>query len=65
MGKFTKYFTWFVIALYFALGIYLLMSPRFAHLSTEIKVIFAAFLFLYGGFRLARLWTKNREDREE
>jgi hypothetical protein len=65
MQKLAKYFTWIVIALYFVLGIYVLVSPRFQYLSKEVKIIFAAFLFLYGGFRLARLWSKNRERDQE
>ncbi len=65
MQKFAKYFAWFVISLYFILGIFVLVSPYFAYLSKESKTIFAIFLFLYGGFRLARLWSKNRERREE
>jgi positive regulator of sigma E activity len=65
MKRFTKYFTWSVILLYFVLGIYILASSRFTYLSKEIRVIFAVFLFLYGGFRIARLWTRYREEREE
>jgi len=65
MQKFSRYFAWFVILLYFALGIYVLTSQRFQYLSKEVKVIFALFLFLYGGFRIARLWTKSRENNEE
>jgi len=65
MQKFARYFTLFVILLYFCLGIYVLVSPRFQYLSKELKVVFAVFLFLYGGFRLARLWTRNRERDEE
>jgi len=65
MQKFAKYFSWFVILLYFVLGIYVLVSPRFQYLSKEVKYIFAIFLFLYGSFRIARLWTKNRERNEE
>jgi uncharacterized membrane protein len=65
MQKFAKYFSWFVIFLYFVLGVFVLVSPRFQYLSREVKVIFAIFLFLYGSFRLARLWTKNRESNEE
>jgi hypothetical protein len=48
MRKIAKYFAWFVIALYFFLGVFILVSPRFAYLSQEMKVIFAVFLFLYG-----------------
>lgn len=65
MQRFVKYFSLFVIALYFFLGVYILVSPTFSYLPKEIKIIFSVFLFLYGGFRLARLWTKYREDREE
>ncbi|MCK9422788.1 MAG: hypothetical protein M0Q38_09325 [Bacteroidales bacterium] len=65
MQKFSKYFSYIVILLYFFLGVFILVSPRFQYLSGEIKVIFAVVLFLYGGFRLARIWTKNRENNEE
>ena len=65
MKRFIRYFTWAVIALYFALGVYILVSPRFSYLSREIRVVFSVFLFLYGGFRIARLWTRHREEREE
>ena len=65
MQKFAKYFSWFVILLYFILGVYVLVSQKYNNLSKEVKFIFAAFLFLYGGFRLARLWSKNREKNEE
>jgi hypothetical protein len=65
MQKFAKYFSWFVILLYFVLGVFVLVSPRFRDYPKEIKVIFAVFLFLYGGFRAARLWTKSRESNEE
>ena len=65
MQKFAKYFAWFVIVLYFALGVYVLVSPRHPHLSKELKIIFAMFLFLYGGFRMARLWSKTRENTED
>jgi uncharacterized membrane protein len=65
MRKFAKYFSWIVILLYFALGIFILVSPRFQYLTSEIKIIFATFLFLYGGFRMARMWSKSRESNEE
>ena len=64
MQKVSKYFSWFVILLYFVLGVYVLVSSRFQYLSKEFRVIFALFLFLYGGFRLARLWSKSRENVE-
>jgi len=65
MQKFVKYFSLLVIALYFFLGVYILVSPAFSYLPKEIKIIFSFFLFLYSGFRLARLWTKYREENEE
>jgi uncharacterized membrane protein len=60
-----KYFSLFVVGLYFFLGVFLLVSPSFKHLPSEIKIIFSVFLFLYGAFRLARLWTKSREENRE
>ena len=65
MQKFSKYFSWVVILLYFVLGGYVLVSERFQSMSKELRYIFAIFLFLYGAFRMARLWTKNRERNEE
>ncbi|HNY01759.1 MAG TPA: hypothetical protein PKG48_04190 [Bacteroidales bacterium] len=65
MQKFSKYFAWAVILLYFALGVYVLVAPRLQYLRREVRVIFAVFLFLYGGFRMARLWTRQRESDEE
>jgi positive regulator of sigma E activity len=65
MKKYYKYFAYLVAAMYFFLGVFIFYSPLFRHLTQEIKIIFAAFLFLYGGFRLARIWSKSREEREE
>ena len=65
MSKYWKIFSIAVILMYFFLGFYLLLSPRFNTLTKEIKVIFAIFLFLYGGWRLARIFTKDRERKEE
>ncbi|MCX6244450.1 MAG: hypothetical protein NTU98_07055 [Bacteroidetes bacterium] len=65
MAKYWKLFSIAVVVMYFLLGAYLLISPRFNNLPKEIKVIFAVFLFLYGGWRLARIFTKAREERKE
>jgi uncharacterized membrane protein len=62
MQKIARYFSWFVVTLYFILGIWVLASDRFDYMAKELKIIFAVFLFLYGGFRLARLWSKHREE---
>jgi uncharacterized membrane protein len=62
MQRLLKYFSYFVIALYFALGVFVLIGPMFDYLTTEIKVIFSVFLFLYGAFRLVRLVTRKREE---
>jgi hypothetical protein len=34
-------------------------------MTREVRVIFAVFLFLYGAWRLARIITKDREQKEE
>ena len=65
MQKFARYLPWIIIILYFVLGAWVLISDRFNYLSKEMKYIFAVFLFLYGGFRLARLWSKYRSEKEE
>ncbi|MCK9203326.1 MAG: hypothetical protein M0P58_02690 [Bacteroidales bacterium] len=65
MQKLGKYFSVFVILLYFFLGIFILVSPRFQYLPKGIKIIFSVFLFLYGCYRLARIWTKSRENDGE
>lgn len=51
-----------IASLFFVLGLYILLSPRFSYLSKEIRVIFAVFLFLYGAFRIVRYLIKNRDD---
>jgi hypothetical protein len=65
MARYWKYFSILVVLMWFFLGFYVLMSSRFDGLTKEVRVIFAVFLFLYGGWRLARIWTKSREENEE
>jgi uncharacterized membrane protein HdeD (DUF308 family) len=64
MKKYYKYFAYAVAALYFFLGIFVFTSPHI-NLPKTVKVIFAVFLFLYGAFRLARIWSKSREEGDE
>jgi Na+-driven multidrug efflux pump len=64
MQKIAKYFSWIIACLYFVLGTFVLVSDRFQGMSKELRIVFSIFLFLYGGFRLVRLWSKNREDSE-
>ena len=65
MSRFSKYFSIAVVTLYFCLGVFVLVSPRFQFMKKELKYIFAAFLFLYGAYRLVRILTKDRENRDE
>jgi hypothetical protein len=64
MQKIAKYFSWIIASLYFVLGAYVLVSDRFQVMSKELRIVFSIFLFLYGGFRLVRLWSKSREDNQ-
>ena len=64
MKKFSTWFAVLVVLLYYALGVFVLVSQRI-QFSREMKIIFAVFLFLYGSWRLARLWTKHRENSDE
>jgi uncharacterized membrane protein len=65
MARFSKYFALVVVSLYFFLGIFVLVSPRFAFMQKELKVVFSVFLFLYGAYRLVRILTKDRANKEE
>ncbi len=65
MQKIARYFSWIIIMLYFVLGAWVLVSDRFDYFNKELKYIFAIFLFLYGGFRFARLWSKYRGEKGE
>ncbi|MCX6242968.1 MAG: hypothetical protein NTX43_14285 [Bacteroidetes bacterium] len=65
MKKYYKYFACAVALLYFFLGFYVLSSKQLAYLPQTIKVTFSLFLFLYGAFRLARIWSKSREESDE
>jgi ABC-type nickel/cobalt efflux system permease component RcnA len=65
MAKYWKIFSIAVVLMWFFLGFYVLLSPRFNGLTKEIKVIFSVFLFLYGSWRLVRIVTKDRERRED
>ena len=65
MKKYYKYFAYAVAALYFFLAAFIFISPLFRHLPQTVKVSFAIFLFLYGAYRLARIWSKSREESDE
>ena len=65
MKKFAKYFAIAVVTLYFFLGVFVLVSPRFDSMQKELKVVFAVFLFLYGSWRLVRILTKDRANKGE
>jgi hypothetical protein len=65
MQRFSKYFAILIVILYFSLGVFLLVSTRFAYMKKEFKVVFAVFLFLYASYRLARILTKRNPEDEE
>lgn len=59
-----KYLSWVVIALWFILGIYIIVAPAFKYLPKEVRVIFGIFCILFGCYRLARLFSKKRNEDE-
>lgn len=65
MKKFAKYFAIAVVTLYFFLGVFVLVSPRFDTMQKELRIVFAVFLFLYGSWRLVRILTKDRANKGE
>ncbi|OIP03189.1 MAG: hypothetical protein AUJ97_04940 [Bacteroidetes bacterium CG2_30_32_10] len=60
-----KYLTWVIIALWFFLGVYIFLAPSFDYLPKMARVIFGVFCILFGFYRLARLYAKNRNSEEE
>jgi hypothetical protein len=62
MEKFNKILGISVACMFFFLGFYILLNPRFAGRPKEMKVIFAVFLFLYGAYRLVRYLYKDRDE---
>ena len=78
MRKFGKYISFAVILMYFLLGILLITNPQFiifnhqfylGGIQPELRIIIGVILFLYGGYRLARILTKkntsNQSQEEE
>ena len=65
MAKFSKILGITVSALFILLGVCLLVCHRFSGLTSEIRVIFAVFLFLYGAWRMVRYIYKDRNRDEE
>jgi len=65
MEKFNLFFSLLIVLGFFALGIFLLLSPSFSYLNKEIRIIFAVFLFLYGTFRTLRIILKSRKRSDE
>ena len=65
MEKFNLYFAILIALGFFALATFLLVSPSFADIGKELKIIFAVFLYLYGVFRVVRSLTKRRRRDDE
>jgi hypothetical protein len=59
MTKFGKILGITVSVAFILLGFYVLFGARFSYLTQQIKVVFAIFLFLYGGWKLTRYTLKN------
>jgi len=64
MPKFGKILGITVSIAFILLGFYVLFGTRFDYLTKQIRVIFAIFLFLYGGWKLTR-YTLRNPNREE
>jgi hypothetical protein len=53
-----KYFGIIMAIFYFTMGAAVLILPFFESIDTTTRYIFAAMLFIYGAFRLYRLFMK-------
>lgn len=66
MDKFNLYFTILIVLGFYFLATYLLVSPSFDYIKLDLRIIFSAFLYLYGTFRIVRVLTKRkRRDSED
>jgi hypothetical protein len=64
MDKFNLYFSLLIVLGFFFLATFLLVSPYFSYLNKEIRIIFSVFLYLYGLFRLVRVFLKSRRKND-
>jgi len=64
MEQFTRYFSILIVLGFFTLGTLLLLHPYFSYLNKEIRVVFAVFLYLYGFFRMVRIFLKIRKKND-
>jgi len=65
MDKVMRYISLLIALGFFVLATFLLFSPYFGYLSSEVRVIFAVFLYLYGAFRMVRILMKQRRERDD
>ena len=66
MAKFSKILGITVSSLFILFGIWLFTNPpKFAYLSSEIRMIFALFLLVYGAWRLVRYVMKDHSKDED
>jgi hypothetical protein len=67
LDKYTKVFSLLVIALFFALGLFIAFSNYFTYIPKNYRIIFAFLIVAYGSFRLVTIIfkPKSQNDREE
>jgi membrane protease YdiL (CAAX protease family) len=67
MDNFNRYirvFSFIVIALFLALGIFLVFSNYFSYMPKNYRIIFAFLLVAYGSFRLVTIIYKPKTERD-
>jgi hypothetical protein len=65
LNKYLKLFSFVVIALFLALGIFLVFSNYFSYMPKNYRIIFAFLIVAYGTFRLVTIIYKPKTERED
>jgi hypothetical protein len=60
LNKYLKLFSFVVIALFFALGVFLVFSNYFSYMPKNYRIIFAFLMIAYGSFRLVAIIYKPK-----
>jgi len=60
-----RVFSFIVIALFFALGIFIVFSNYFSYLPKNYRIIFAFLIVAYGSFRLVTIVYKPKSQMDD
>jgi hypothetical protein len=65
LNKYLKLFSYVVILLLIALGLFMLFSDFFYYMPKNYRIIFALIIIAYGSFRLVTIINKPKSQMNE